>query len=122
MGNSLVNNNNTKLSTKQTKNNTTRFIILLSSVDDDDAMLMSANLPTLQGNCCSLTKKVTKLEPDANVSSYWHKEVGILCSDWKMCNTDTPTALELIIINTIIFISHFSLKMATARFSRTLAN
>lgn len=107
-----------KLSTKQTKNNTTRFIILLSSVDDD-AMLMSANLPTFQGICRNLTGKVTKQEPDAKVSSYWHKEVGILCSDWKMYNTDIPTVLEPIIINTIIFISHFSLKMATARFSGT---
>jgi len=57
-----------KLSTKQTKNNTTRFIILLSSVDDD-AMLMSANLPTFQGNCRNLTGKVTKQEPDAKISS-----------------------------------------------------
>lgn len=89
---------------------------------EDDATLMSANLPTLQGNCRSLTGKVTKQEPDANVSSYWHKEVGILCSDLKMCNTDIPTALGSIIIDTIIFISHFGLKMATARFSGTLAN
>lgn len=107
-----------KLSTKQTKNNTTRFIILLSSVDGV-AMLMPANLPTFQGISRNLTGKVTKQEPDAKVSSYWHKEVGILCSDWKMCNTDIPTILEPIIINTIIFISHFSLKMATARFSGT---
>jgi hypothetical protein len=121
LGNSLVNNNNTKLSTKQTKNNTTRFIILLSSVDDD-AMLMSANVPTFQSNCCNLTGKVTEQEPDTNVSCYWHKEVGILCSDWKMCNTDIPTALQPIIINTITFISHFSLKMARTSFSGTLAN
>jgi len=92
------------MSTKQTKNNTTMFIILLSSVDDD-AMLMSANLPTLQGNCCNLTGKVTKQEPDANISIYWHKEVGILCSDRKMCNTDIPTALEPIITNTVICIA-----------------
>lgn len=121
MGHLLVNNNNTKLSTKQTKNNTTRFTILLSSVDDD-AMLMSANSPTFQSNCHNLAGKLTKQEHDANVSSSWHKKVGILYSDWKMCNTDIPTALEPVTMNTIIFISHFSLKMARASFSGTLEN